>query len=290
MKIQILSVLTIIGMLLATFISCGKEHSRVNELIGELEVLNAELRQKAAEELGMIRGRKAVPHLIALLQDKDEDIGVRESAAKALGRIKDERAIEALTTALKDEDVDLRWRDAEEFRKNPSATGVAVAHFTFDDPHSPMGGYTIDTSKDKYGRYHYIYAFKEENGEVIGTTNIAVPDPHNVSEVTFDFSDPARNYVVEKERSVIKAAAGALTEMKEDKRATKALITALEEGNVKAAVGAYKFFLEERMPSAEDVLVRSLNAYGDKAMAEDLLNSGNSKLKTAAQNWLEQHK
>jgi len=320
------------GTWTASYIGVGG----VKELIENLKILNAKVREEAAETLGCIKHNRAVEPLIALLEDEDEDIGVREAAAKALGKIKDERAIEPLTAALKDEDVDARWRAAERLRNELTGPKYPVRRMSSgetlscpvilenpEDLSVPEGtlevyvdyskcvvytnhiicskvhiegnlnffeddiSYTMDTTKDKYGNYVYIYAFKEdEEGRMICTININVPNPHNLSEVTFDFSDPGKNYVVERKRSIRKAAAWTLAEMKHDKRVGEALAAGLKDQDLIVVAGAYKFFLEESTPDVEDALVRALKEYGDKNMAEDFLNSGNSKLEAAARDYL----
>ncbi len=47
----------------------------------------------------------------------------------------------------------------------------------------------------------------------------------------------------------------------------------------------YKYFIKEAFPNSEIHLIKSLNLYGTKEMALDLLNCGNSKLDKAAEEW-----
>ncbi|MBI5228994.1 HEAT repeat domain-containing protein [Candidatus Micrarchaeota archaeon] len=70
---------------------------------------SASERAESAEILGQIGGKSAVPALINVLKDEDEDFDVRWRAANALGRIGDKSAVLALINALKDEQVRIRW-------------------------------------------------------------------------------------------------------------------------------------------------------------------------------------
>ena len=67
------------------------------------------------------------------------------------------------------------------------------------------------------------------------------------------------------------------------------LIAALKEPNLAVIAKAYAFFIDEGEPGSEDVLVDALNKFGDKAMAEDYLNCGNTDLKQAAIKWGNAH-
>jgi len=58
------------------------------------------VREAAAEALGEIGSKEAIPHLREALKDKDRD--VRKAAAKALGEIGSKEAVPHLRKALKD--------------------------------------------------------------------------------------------------------------------------------------------------------------------------------------------
>jgi TonB family protein len=75
-------------------------------LLADLKSLEPEKRRAAADELGEMRNREAVPLLIAALADKEAS--VREAAAFALGQTTDGRAVAPLTRALLDKDAEVR--------------------------------------------------------------------------------------------------------------------------------------------------------------------------------------
>lgn len=71
--------------------------------IRELTSIRWRDRAEAAFVLGLIGDPKAVPHLIARMQDQDEDeTNVKMACAQALGMIKDPKAIPSLIQALED--------------------------------------------------------------------------------------------------------------------------------------------------------------------------------------------
>lgn len=75
-------------------------------LVADLKSVEPEKRRAAADELGEMRNREAVPLLITALADKDAS--VREAAAFALGQTTDARAVTPLTRGLIDKDTDVR--------------------------------------------------------------------------------------------------------------------------------------------------------------------------------------
>ena len=83
-------------------------------------------------------------------------------------------------------------------------------------------------------------------------------------------------------------AARALEETK-DPRAVEALLAAWKEPDLGVIAGAYSFFIKRGETGSEGTLIQALNAYGNYAMAVDLLNCGNSALEAAASEWAGKH-
>jgi TonB family protein len=75
-------------------------------LLTDLKAAEPDKRRAAADELGMLRNREAVPPLVAALADKEAT--VREAAAFALGQITDPRAVAPLTKVLADKEAEVR--------------------------------------------------------------------------------------------------------------------------------------------------------------------------------------
>ena len=86
------------------------EKSKINSLIKDLVSKDGHLQREAREALAFI-GKPAVPPLIALLKDPDDD--VRWEAAKALALISDPCAVPALVEALEDHNFGVRWIAAD---------------------------------------------------------------------------------------------------------------------------------------------------------------------------------
>jgi hypothetical protein len=87
----------------------------VSPLIHALKSDNSELRQKAAWVLGAMKSKRAVPLLMDIVKNQDEDQGVRTFSIIALQDTRDERAIPLLTNMMLDgeENPTLRGNAAE---------------------------------------------------------------------------------------------------------------------------------------------------------------------------------
>jgi len=70
-----------------------------------------------------------------------------------------------------------------------------------------------------------------------------------------------------------------------DPRAVSALLAALEKHDMIIIASAISFFIKRGDTGSEDRLIEALDKFGNKEMAEQLLNCGNSKLNDAARKW-----
>ena len=84
----------------ARIIECLEDLGLVDHILAQLAARGTWRRARAADALGRLRVQRAVPQLIAALDDKHED--VRTVAARALASIGDTRAIAPLALALDD--------------------------------------------------------------------------------------------------------------------------------------------------------------------------------------------
>jgi hypothetical protein len=113
----------------------------VERLIGDLKGEDAYLRRNAAELLGVIKDKRAVPALIEAL--KDAQWYVRCRAAKALRRISDASAVPALIGASKDKHSRVREDAVEALVKIrdlsvvPALVEVFVEALKYDEPRNP---------------------------------------------------------------------------------------------------------------------------------------------------------
>ncbi|MEO0079294.1 MAG: HEAT repeat domain-containing protein [candidate division WOR-3 bacterium] len=92
------ALLTTTALALVAFNGCGSEVARARK---DLKSPDPQARAEAAQRVGRLRDRQAVPRLIQLLDDSVPV--VRFEAALALGRIKDRRALEPLAQAAASE-------------------------------------------------------------------------------------------------------------------------------------------------------------------------------------------
>lgn len=83
---------------------------RIKPLIADLHSRDGAVRREARHALVFL-GKRAVPSLIAALQDPDDD--VRWEAAKALGEIADPRSAPCLVEMLMDHNYGVRWAASE---------------------------------------------------------------------------------------------------------------------------------------------------------------------------------
>lgn len=87
-----------------------EKKDKVEELIAQLKDKDKEVRYTAAEALGKIGDKRAVPALIEALKDKDEN--VRWKSAYALGDLGDKKAVPPLIETLKNKGEEWLVRDA----------------------------------------------------------------------------------------------------------------------------------------------------------------------------------
>jgi hypothetical protein len=127
-------VVILLAMIMYPQVSALRNRFRIRAGIHDLQDEAAEIRRRAAFELGMIGDPRAIEPLIVALQDEVSD--VRDSAATALGKIGDPRAIEPLIVALQDEDKLVRNRAARALRHigAPAIEPLTVA-LEDADPH-----------------------------------------------------------------------------------------------------------------------------------------------------------
>jgi hypothetical protein len=68
-------------------------------------------------------------------------------------------------------------------------------------------------------------------------------------------------------------------------RAVNFLLSKWKERDWAVIAGASSFYIGRGEPNSEDVLIQAFRKFGDKTMAEKLLNCGNPKLEEVARAW-----
>ena len=171
-------------------------------------------------------------------------------AVGALGSIGDRRAIEPLIEILKDQTSGVRGQAATVLGdfKDPRAIEPLIAALKAPGEVSSL---TAATALAKIGSpavESLIAALKDENSTVRYFAISALGD----------ISDP---------------------------RVSDLLLNALHDGDMQAVANAHRFFIKRNDPALQDALLQAFNQFGDVAMAEDFLNSGNPRLERTAEKW-----
>ncbi|MFQ5456108.1 MAG: HEAT repeat domain-containing protein [Nitrospirota bacterium] len=104
-NILLLNVLLSISFILSLFINNYVYAEDVNSLIRKLNDEEWIVRSEAAEALGNKGDKKAIPALVAALNDEENDEDVKWNIIWALGAIGDKEAVPALIEVLKDNDL-----------------------------------------------------------------------------------------------------------------------------------------------------------------------------------------
>ncbi|MBU0599589.1 HEAT repeat domain-containing protein, partial [bacterium] len=100
--------------------------------------------------------------------------------------------------------------------------------------------------------------------------------------------EPLITTLKDKNSDVRMFAAEALGEIK-DTRAVKPLLAALKAKDLAVVTGAHSFFIRRGEQKSIPILIDALNEYGNKEMAADFSNCGNSQLKKAGRAWTKEH-
>lgn len=224
-----------------------KDPSMVGPLTGVLTDTISEVRVAAVKALGNI-GAPALEPLSNSLNSTDSD--VRASAVEVLGSI-GEPAVEVLITALQNPDPTVRWHAAAELGeiKDPRVVEPLIA------------------------------ALKDPDGKVRSS---AVADLGEIKDSRA--VEPLIAVLQDANPNVRWQAAYQLGEIP-DPRAAEALLDALRAHKEELIAGAMEFYVRRGDPASEDALIEALNTAGDSGTADVLLNSSNSKLEAAAEDW-----
>jgi HEAT repeat protein len=206
---------------------------------------------------------RLVEPLITRLKDKDATL--RAAAARALAMFTDARAVEPLTVALTDPEPLVRWSAALAFRSRKDARAVEPLIRALKDKDSSVRG---------------------QAATALGALNDARATPALIAMLRD--GDPNR-----------RDAALALLEM-DDPRARSAgaraqqVVIGVEDEIIRDTAKTFETqvpgFGGQPVPQyVEDRLLKALDKYGSKSLAQNYLNSGNERLASAARAWATEH-
>lgn len=238
-------------------------------LIKAMNNKNEEVRASAVTALGDFGYSKAVEPLIKALEDKSENVRLKAEAAlvKLEGPAIDQllvtmdkgtsvspaakRILEKITSNLIKE---LNSSDVTAGVKNAKASLLRIGDLAVDPLIKAVG-------EDDFGKWMIAWNAADVLGN-IGDTRAIAP----------------LILALNRDGMLINSAADALKKMSDD--AYEPLLEALKKES-----GAFYGLIRMGRPGTEPVLIKALNAYGDKEMAEYYLNCGNDLLEKAASDW-----
>jgi HEAT repeat protein len=232
---------------------------------------NDEVEREVAKALGDL-GPPALEPLMAALRDKDLS-GYAGEGLVQLGRPAVDPLIAVLNNADAGADPGLREQAAELLGELGDTRAVKPLIATLKDNSPPAKG---PVSLDAYGvplpHPTAEDGLREQSARALGK----IKDPRA--------DGPLIAAMEDSDERVHQIAAHALGEIN-DPQAVNFLLKALREHNTEVIAGACDFFVQRGDPGTEDALIDALDRSGDTDMAQDLLNSGNTRLHDAANNW-----
>jgi HEAT repeat protein len=178
---------------------------------------------------------------------------VRKEAIGQMAKLKDPRALKYLIGMLRDEDRGVRETAANalgEMKGEKAERAVRPLVATLRDPDP------------------YVRAWADTALIKIGAPSV----------------EPLIQVLKDKDFYVPALAALALSQIK-DSRASSALVTVVNEHNLKAILGIHTYLIKLGSQSSESALVETFSKYPSMDMAEEFANCGNPALQAAAAAW-----
>jgi HEAT repeat protein len=252
----------------------------VEPLIEALKDENMDVRSSAAFTLGEMNDPRAVGPLIASLEDKGYE---RMSAVSALGKIEDPQAIRAVYLALKDEGLYESAKNA--LLKVDGAYAIGPSIEALGDENEQVR-FWADIVLQQIGVQAVDYlmaALKDENPDVRKSAALQLGQLKDQRAI-----EPLLIAVKDENLEVRRAALYSLLGFG-DARADEPIMTALKNEDLAFIAEFYDIFIRKGVNGSEPVLIKALDQYGTKTMAEDFLNCGNSLLVEAATTWAKTH-
>lgn len=238
-------------------------------LLIALKNKNWDVREKAVEALGWL-GEPAVRPLVALL--KHSNVSIRKKATIALGQI-GAHAVGPLITELRRRDWDFE-RDIVIKNHVVEALGK-IGEPAVEPLIAALWSEYLNVSGDVARALAKIGRPAIDN--LIRAMNITVMPPFP----PLGLDDKERNTRFWAARTLMFMLDGDVL----DYRIDDALMEALKSKDIIVLAGAYRFYLEKRVPGSEEILITALNSFGTSGMAEAFLSSDNGMLYEAAIDW-----
>lgn len=277
-----------------------KSSRAVEPLIAALNDKDAGVAGDAAKALGQIKDLGALQPLLNYLKTGKDNDEVEREVAKALGDL-GPPALEPLMAALRDKDLNGYAGEGLVQLGAPAVDPLIAMLNDADRSLREEAAAVLGEIKDPRAVEPLIATLKDNSPPRKGPVELdvnGVPLPHPTegdglreqsARALGEIKDPRADgpliaAMKDSDARVHQIAAEALGEIN-DPQAVNFLLSALREHNTDVIAGAYDFYIRRGDPGTEDALIEALNKSGDTEMAEDMLNSGNTKLHDAANNW-----
>jgi len=253
----------------------------VDSLISVLSAEKAYVRAEATWALGSIKDTRATVALLEAINDRDPH--VRSNAVKALGKIGDSRAVEPLIGIVRGADKFTRLDAVNalgEIRDPRAVEPLLTFIATYNDrePYIRHAKHALE----KIGKPAVEPLLKELEGKNKYARSGAASVLGEIGDSRA--VEPLLSVLNDEDSDVRKICARSLEKLLDD-RISEIFLTALKNEDLEIVAGGHAFFIRKGQPGSEEVLIEALHACGDRRMATDFLNSGNSQLEEAARKW-----
>jgi HEAT repeat protein len=249
-------------------VKIGSLHT-IGPLVDALKDRDSDVREAAAEILGKTSNPALEPLIVALWDGNWE---VREEAAKALGRLRDSRAVNSLIAVLKYEDSGVRQKTAEDLGKITSPmAGPFVAPLTQNIR------FRIEVIKalGQIGDERAIPALVREL-QCWDTAQAATDALERLNWSPQSAEDKVHFLVAKRDGNTLRQIW---------EQTKQVLLKDMKSDEDKIVKNALYAFIAVGKEEIIKVLIDTLNARGDRTIAEVYRNCGNEKLSSAAQDW-----
>jgi HEAT repeat protein len=281
----------------------------VEPLLAALQGDDENIRFGAVEALGQLKEPRAVPPLVEALKAgemifsatyalsqigapaiqplvtmlEEGDINQQYNALGALGMIKEPEAIRAVFQCLNDENLYDIAKDILIQVSEPYAIPPALEALGDENEHVHNWAFIVLDQIGDPAFEPLVAALGSEDSTVRQSAVLLLgelDDPKVIEPVLAAVSD---------ENLLVRRAALYVLSGFDDERARQPFVTALHNEDLAFIAETYAIFIRVGLEGSEPVLVKALEQYGSKEMAESYLNCGNSLLVEAATQWADSH-
>ncbi len=236
-------------------------------------LIGGPLRNVAADALKKL-GTVSLDPLLVLLKDDDKDI--QQLAVFALAGVKAPQSVDTLVAALSDPNPRMRRGAARALGLIMPGAMVAIAPLAL----------ALQHDSDSSARASSAYAL----GEILQVYAPSQSNDPRISDAITVMMTQSKDPDFAVREGIITALANLLPATKDISIRKTIAFTMMNERPENVAKNYYyRIYLKLGLTDSEDLLINSLDNFGNQYMAEDFLNSTNSRLGEAARKWARDH-